>query len=506
MDWTRVPVVVGAGQVTNRDTDPVRAPDPFTLMTDAARAAAGADPKTPAAKKADGALGALTHVFMVHSLSLRHGDPATELARRLGANEAEARCSGMGGSIPQWLVNRAAELVSAGTQPRVLVVGAEALATRRRARKAGLTLDWPSSQGWPDTWPPLEPDLGVHAVERAHGLTQATTMYALIESAIAHAAGRGPAEQAAALGELMARFNAVAVDNPVSWFPTPRTAAEIITVTTDNRMICFPYPKYVNAVMDVDMAAAVIVTDAATARSLGYAPDDVAYLTGWADARDIWYVSERAALDRSPALGACAQAALASAGTSMDDVDAFDLYACFPSSVEAARDTFGVDASDPRPITLTGGLPYHGGPGSNYVTHAIANTLDRLRCGGAERVLVHGNGYYLTKHSIGVYTGRPPTQMPQPSDGLQARVDALADPLPVEDAVATGSTGTVLAYTVPFGRDGEPEAAVGIVDLGGRRTVATGDDALSSALMAQDAVGAPVRLETGADGTVMHAG
>src|SRR6202023_1803771 len=82
-------------------------------------------------------LAGLTHLFMVHSLSLRHGDPAAELARRLGAERAEARCSGMGGSIPQWLVNRAAELVSAGGGPRGLIAGGRALATRPRARQLG---------------------------------------------------------------------------------------------------------------------------------------------------------------------------------------------------------------------------------------------------------------------------------------------------------------------------------------------------------------------------------
>ena len=151
---------------------------------------------------------------MVHSLSLRHGDPAAELARRLGAARAEARCSGMGGSIPQWLVNRAAELVAAGGRPRVLIAGAEALATRRRARKQGVELHWPRAEGWPDTWPPLEPDMGLHPVERAHGLAQATTMYALVESAVAHGAGHDPATHAAAIGALMARFNAVAAANP----------------------------------------------------------------------------------------------------------------------------------------------------------------------------------------------------------------------------------------------------------------------------------------------------
>ena len=132
----------------------------------------------------------LTHVWMVHSLSLRHGNPAPELARRLGAEHAQTRCSGMGGNIPQWLVNRAAEEVSAGGQPRVLICGAEALATRRRAKKAGVSLQWPSSDGWPDTWPPIEPDVGVHGAERAHGLEAATAMYALVEQRAGPCRGR----------------------------------------------------------------------------------------------------------------------------------------------------------------------------------------------------------------------------------------------------------------------------------------------------------------------------
>ena len=508
VDLTRVPVVVGGGQVTDREEDPLSAPDPFALMAEASRLAAasalGGD--GAAAPGGTGALLArLTHCFMVHSLSLRHGDPAPELARRLGAREAETRCSGMGGSIPQWLVNRAAELVAAGGRPRVLIAGAEALATRRRARKAGVTLEWPSAEGWPDTWPPLEPDVGVHPVERSHGLVQATTMYALVESAVAHGAGHDPATHRAAVGRLMAGFNDVAVRNPVSWFPTRRDADEIMTVTPDNRMICHPYPKYVNAVMDVDMGAAVIVTDAATAREWGLGPGEVAYLSGWADAHDIWYLSERPVLHRSPALAACAGRALASAGLSMDDVGGLDLYACFPSSVEVARDSFGIAEDDPRPLTLTGGLPYHGGPGSNYVTHAIANALAWLRAERGDTVLVHGNGYYLTKHSVGLYTRRPPAEAPHPPEGLQEHIDTLAAPLRVEPpSEGTRLEGAVLAYTVPFGRDGGPEAAVAVVDTGGRHTVATGDEGLTAALLGGDGVGARVVVEGSAEGNVMR--
>ena len=506
MDWTRVPVVVGTGQVTNREENPAAAPDPFELMHDASRRAAAdvADVAAGAGPAPDAVLGDLTHLFMVHSLSLRHGDPAPELARRLGAQRAEARCSGMGGSIPQWLVNRAAELVAAGGQPRVLVAGAEALATRRRARTQQVELDWPSAPGWPDTWPPLEPDVGLHPVERAHGLAQATAMYALVESALAHAAGLDPSTNAAAIGDLMDRFNAVAAANPVSWFPTRRHAAEIMTVTADNRMIHFPYPKYVNAVMDVDMAAALIVTDAATARSWGLGADEVAYLSGWADAHDIWYLSQRPVLHRSPALAECARRALDSAGVTMDDVAGLDLYACFPSSVEVARDSFAIATDDPRPLTLTGGLPYHGGPGSNYVTHSIANTARWLRAGHGDHALVHGNGYYLTKHSVGLYSRHAPAHEPVPPEKLQEHIDGLADPLPVEESVDPGTTGVVVAYTAPFDRDGTPQAAIGLVDVGGRRTVAFADATLTTALVGRDGVGTKVVLGRGDEGNVMR--
>src|SRR5579884_1190171 len=488
-DWTRVPVVVGAGQLTNRDEDPSRAPSPFDLMEAASRDAVAS---AVGAARVDAVLQELTHLFMVHSLSLRHGDPARYLAERLGAKAADARTSGMGGNIPQWLVNRAAELVVAGERPRVLVAGAEALATKKRAKKAGLSLDWPTAEGWPDMWPPLDMDMGVHKVERTHGLEQATTMYALMETAVTHAYGRSPDEQRAAMGRLMGRLNEVAASNPLSWFPERRDGAEIMDVTADNRIIFWPYPKYVNAVMDVDMGAAVLVTDAATAREWGLGEDEVAYLSGWGDAHDIWFLSERHELHRAESLTASVARATATAGIGVDDIGAFDLYSCFPSSIEVARDALGIGEEDARPLTLTGGLPYHGGPGSNYVTHAIANALRWIRDGEGDHALVHGNGFYLTKHAVGVYSRRPPTATPSAGDDLQAQLDASFRPLAVERTLE--GAATVVAYTVPYDREGAPQSGVVMLQSEGRRTAAIADDELTAALVAGDAVGLAVHV------------
>jgi acetyl-CoA C-acetyltransferase len=502
MDWTKIPVLVGAAQLTNREEDPAAAPDPFTMMETVARDAATGLNGSPAKL-----LEELTHVWMVHSLSLRHQDPAGYLAERLGTSAAEARCSGMGGSVPQWLVNRACELVLEGSRPRVLIVGAEALATRKRAKRAGVELRWPSSKGWPDTWPPIEPDLGVHPLERSHGLEQATAMYALIETAVAHDAGEDPTTHMRYMAELMARFNETATRNPYSWFRTRRGADELATVNDENRIIYHPYPKYMNAVMDVDMSAAVILTDAETARSWGLGAEDLIYVSGWADAHDLWYLSERPAVHRSEALAECAQVALEVAGLDVAEISAFDLYSCFPSSIEVARDCLGVKAGDPRPLTLTGGLPYHGGPGSNYVTHAIANAHGWLAGESVESeekgrvpdagdsVLVQGNGYYLTKQSVGVYSHKPPAAPERLSADLQEQIDRALRPVALE--AITDGTGSVVAYTVPFNREGQASEAIVLVDSHGLRAVARAETSLTDELLSEDGVGKAVVLKDG---------
>jgi acetyl-CoA C-acetyltransferase len=323
-------------------------------------------------------------------------------------------------------------------------------------------------------------------------------MDALIDSALAHAAGRPPGAQRAATGRLMAGLNAVAAENPLSWFPTRRSAEELTTVSAENRMIFHPYPKYVNAVMDVDMAAAVLLTDAATARQWGLGADEVVYLRGWADATEIWHLSARPEVQRADALAACADAALSMAGATVADVDGFDLYSCFPSSIAAAAQALGLAEDDPRPLTLTGGLPYHGGPGSNYVTHAVANAFGRLRAGAGTHALVHGNGYYLTKHAVGVYSSEPPSDVPAPAPGLQERLDAGARPLPVEGSLP--GTAEIVAYTVPFERDGSPGPGIVLAQSDGRRGVARADDTLTAQLLAGDAVGQPVRLAAAEEG------
>ena len=100
--------------------------------------------------------------------------------------------------------------------------------------------------------------------EVTHGLALPTAVYPLFENAIRARRGWTLDEHRRRLGVLCSRFAAVAAENPTRGSASGGRADEIATVTPENRLIGFPYPKLMNAIIDVDQAAAVIMTSVAT--------------------------------------------------------------------------------------------------------------------------------------------------------------------------------------------------------------------------------------------------
>jgi acetyl-CoA C-acetyltransferase len=241
-----------------------------------------------------------------------------------------------------------------------------------------------------------------------------------------------------------------------------RSAEEIITATPENRMVGYPYTKYMISIMDVDMAAAVLVASHEAADALGVPPERRVYLRGWCYATDPIYLAEHDEMWRSPAMAAAAREALRVGGVGVDDVAHLDVYSCFGSSVNFARDALALRDGDSRSLTVTGGLPYHGGAGSDYMTHSIATMADVLRRDPGSYGLVSGVGMHMTKHVYGLYSSSPGPVAPPEQERVQAAVDgegkrAIRD---VYDGAAT-----VAAYSVVHGKDGEPEWGVVICDV-----------------------------------------
>ena len=337
----------------------------------------------------------LQSLQVVYCQSWEYDDPCTRLAERLGADPALRSYSGLGGSVPVRLVSEAAAAMAHGQLDLALVVGGEALATRRH-------LPDPS---W--SYPPAEArpfPLTIDRQEAANGIYQAYLTFALLDTARRAHLGRSPSDHRDHLGRLLAPMTEVAASQPEhAWFPTVRGATEITDPSPSNRMVATPYTKLMTAIMDVDMAAAVLVATSERADALGVPPDKRVYLRGTGGSEEPSTMAARPEPWRSPAMEAAMAAALGPA--SIDDVGHLDLYSCFASSLSFARDALGI--GDDRGLTVTGGLPYHGGPGSNYDTHALAAMAETLRRDPGALGLISGIGMHMTSHSAVVLSTTP---------------------------------------------------------------------------------------------------
>jgi acetyl-CoA C-acetyltransferase len=216
------------------------------------------------------------------------------------------------------------------------------------------------------------------------------------------------------------------------------------------------------------------------------------FIHAGAQANEEWHVSERDRLARSPAIDAVGRAALQHAQLAIDDVAHVDLYSCFPSAVQIAAAELGLRIDDTaRPLSVTGGLTFAGGPGNNYTAHAIATLTHRLRESPDTFGLASAVGWYLTKHAVGVYSGRPPRRpfallepQTQRRQARRARADYVG-------------TATVEAYTVTYGRECVPESAIisALTPQGERALLSTPDREVIDALLAADPAGAAISID-----------
>lgn len=499
------PVVAGVGEVTQRPgSDPVL--EPLELMAEAARRA---DADSGARNSL---LEAVEVVAVANILSWRHPDPGRALAEHLRLGGVAGRgvrtlLSTVSGTSPQFLLNELAAEIAAGQLSVALVTGVEAMYSRRRGTPSTRWAD-PDWEGTEKPAPMVgDATAGSGPFELAHQAALPTSVYPLFETALRAAAGRGVEEHERVIAELWAGFSAVAATRPAAWTQQRFTPEEILP-GPDNRMVTFPYTKRMCANLHVDQASAAILCSAEAARAAGVPAGTPVYLHAGADAHDHYLITERWSLAESPAIAAMVSDLLAAAGTTLDEVARFDLYSCFPSAVEVAMDALGLKGpagGDERPLTLTGGLSFFGGPGNNYVGHSVAAMVEACRAEPGSLGLTTGVGWFLTKHSAGLWSTEPPSSGYRRVD--PALTQSGVDPTPRRSPAGPyAGTATVEATAVSFSREGTPALAVAAaLTPDGRRSLANSTDpAVLASMTTEEWSGRQVEFTTDGTTNTLH--
>ncbi|EGD56853.1 acetyl-CoA acetyltransferase [Gordonia neofelifaecis] len=496
------PVIVGVGQAAERIDDADYAAlgeaDLAARAVAAAFADAGAETGAPPAS-IDVAVAVRSFEKSSpasHSPFGRPDNMPRAVAARTGMDPRRAVEAVTGGQSPQHLVNEFGAEIAAGRCEAVVLFGAEIMSTVRHAQKNGTTTDFSESIGGQleDRGYSIG---GLTSVEEVkHGVVIPISQYSIVENARRHRLGASAEDYARSMGEWLAPMSTVAAENPYSAAPEAFSAEDIAVVTPRNRRVSVPYTRRMVARDHVNQAAAVVLMSVAAATAAGIPADRWVFLHGHADTRERPLLS-RPDLSRGPASTAAVHEALRLARIGIDDLADLDLYSCFPVAVSHVCEDLGLEPDDPRGLTVTGGLPYFGGPGNNYSMHAIAEIVARARRRPGSFGLVAANGGVLSKYSVGVYSTSPVSWRASTSAGLQRELDTAPTvavtrypngPATIESFVVIDPDGAAPGATV-----------VGRLD-DGSRFVATADDPELVALLSadDDPIGTPVFSRSGA--------
>ena len=500
----RLPVLVGVGQVSVRTERGDEALEPVALMAEGLRRAQS---------DAGGAalLARVQSLVTISELSWRYRNPALAVAEDLGITPVRLATTHVGGNLVGVVVARAAAQIQAGELDVVAICGGEAARSRSRLAAEGREPDW-TVQG--DAVP--EPErIGldrplVSDAELARGVRLPVHVYPLFEVALRARLGLAVDEHRARIGRLWSAFSEVAATNPEAWIPRAFTAEEIAEPSDENRMISFPYTKRLCSNNQVDQGSGLLLCSVEAAERAGVPRDRWVFLHAGTEAVDHWNVSNRADLCSSPALRLAGRDALALAGLGIDDVAHVDLYSCFPAAVQIGAIELGLvpdpGASDTRwagsssgwggigatrPLTVTGGMTFAGGPLNDYTSHGIATMAGVLRDDAGAVGLCTANGGYTTEHAVVILSTDPPSAGAYRHAEPQAEVDALPR---VELDDAWVGPVTVESATVPHGRTGPTHVlAAARTPNGDRAWCSSTDPALMAAAETEELVGRPGR-------------
>ena len=477
----RTPVLVGLGVATQREEDPREARDALGLML-AAADAAGRDCGVP------GLLGAVGHVAVPAGRSA-YGNAAGAIARHAGAPAARTIGSTVG-VLQETLLADACEAIAVGAVDAALVAGGDAGYRILRSQITGLAVADTEAEGEPDTLLSPAEELR-HPVELRAGLRQPVGLYAMIESALRARHGWTVRDHADRMARRYSRFTAIAAGNPHAWKRDVLSAEAIATPSPQNAVQAYPYNKLHCSSWNVDQAAALLFCSVAKAEAMAIPRERWVFPLASAEANAMVPVTARAVLASCPGARIAGEAALALAGKDIAAVDLFELYSCFPAAVAIYAEELGIPtASD---LTVTGGMPFAGGPYNNYVLQATCRMAELLRRQPGKTGLVASVSGVITKQGMGLWSTVPNPDGFRRQD-VSGRVAAAIARTPVVDDYA--GPGRIAGFTVVHNR-GQPPRAVVIADVGaGARTVAFSDDArLATRFQQAEHAGAAVMVD-----------
>ena len=428
-----IPTMVGIGLAQTKPFDPILT-EPIALMEEASQAAFE-DCGNSLIKDS------IDVVYVLRGF-WGYREPGKYLIEKLILGSNPKSILVKVGISQQQIIDMASEDIAQGKIRSALIIGGEAryaLVSALKNQKQYLESDLP---GEPDEYMKPEEELYQPQETDLMGL-MAAPYYCIQETAFRASENLSPHEHIERINTIYANFSKVAQDNPHAWDKKAYSTEDLME-SPSNPMIAYPYTKKHNSNWNVNQASALILTSDALANRLNIPKDKRVYPLQSAENNHMMAVIQRPNLALSKGLQLAGEKTLEFMEQHNLTNPIYEIYSCFPLAVQQFIKVLNLDPFSK--LTVTGAMPFGGGPLNNYMLHSTAQMIEKIREHPDKVGLVTGVSGMMTKQGICLWASEPITEFMVQNVTAEAANNDQAVPM----SSAAAGVAKVLGYTVIY--------------------------------------------------------
>ena len=228
--------------------------------------------------------------------------------------------------------------------------------------------------------------------------------YAIMENAYRYSKDEEISKHNIRLAKLYEKFSKIASTNKNSWSNQKYSAQDIMQTGPKNSYQAFPYNKLHCTSWNVNQASALILCSEDIADKLNIPSKKRIYPLTSSENNHMLALIQRENLVNPLGMKLAAKYIKNVLSSLNRDIDYCDLYSCFPIAVQMFCDSLELNQSSP--LTITGGMPFAGGPLNHYVLCSTTQLIDKLRENSNKVGLITGVSGLMTKQSYALWSGK----------------------------------------------------------------------------------------------------
>ena len=343
------------------------------------------------------------------------------------------------------------------------------------------------------------PDFYIKAKEDLYGDGEleelgamAVGYYATMETALRKNDNENIEEHQNNIASMYEEFSKVASNNEDAWLDHPYSKKEILETSKKNKMLAYPYNKLHCTSWNVNQSAALIICSEELADKLEIDNKKRVYPISSSENNHMIAIQQRPKLYESIGMIYAAKSVNKMMEKLDIRLDAYDLYSCFPAAVKMFSKSLELGSEIPK--TITGSMPYAGGPLNSFVIHSTVKMIQKIRALEVRHGLVTGVSGMMTKQSFCVWGKEYQEQFI--FDDVTER--AKLDEKPVELSNIAEGEGEIIGYTIIEGSENAPKAVLYLDDeMKHRKVVSSFDKNFINLLMEEEWVGKKIKFKDG---------